>query len=137
MRNLALVALIIDARVIEELQSSRAAGREYDEYAVIKYEQGRVIVLYTIRAISINHAFYMMCADACDHSIGSEFSEYDRLDPEYRTLEIETVLREVAEMAEWHVGNLWDAFCDCRNNIQPYDIVPATSDLLGYRHFGL
>jgi hypothetical protein len=138
LRNLALVALVLDARVIEELAH---CSRSLDaEYAVIKHEHTgegdpKVIVLYTVRAMSIAHAFYMMCADSCDRYLRSGRDHVSELDPHYRTMKIDQLLSDVAERAEWNVADLWDAFCDFRYEIYPYEIVPATMDHYGYQDF--
>lgn len=138
LRNLALVALVLDARVIEELAH---CSRSLDaEYAVIKHEhtgegEPKVIVLYTVRAMSITHAFYMMCADSCDRYLRGGRDHVSRLDPHYRTMRIDKLLSDVAERAEWNVADLWDAFCDFRYEIYPYEIVPATMDHYGYQDF--
>lgn len=141
LRNLALVALVLDARVVEELGHCRSSnGFEDTEYAVIKHEHTgeedpKVIVLYTVKAISITHAFYMMCADACDRYLRSGRDHVTELDPHYRTMRIDQLLSDVAERAEWNVADLWDAFCDFRYEIYPYEIVPATMDHYGYQDF--
>jgi len=128
-RRLSIVALVLDgiaARVVDE-----AAGIK-QEFAVIRRdpEDGEVKVLYCVTAPSKSIAFYMMCVDACDTKHHKHRDHVSELDPEYRTLRVEDLLRDVGERALWQVDKVWDCFvefCDS-GEIEPYSIVEATRD---------
>jgi len=130
-RALSIVALTLDARILEECASDACV-----EYAVVKIEEGgqvginpNAMVLYTLEARSITHAFYMMCADACDKFFYKDrIDEVSKMDPEYRTMNIVDLLVDVAERADWNIRDLWDAFCEFRTEVHPYYVVPATRD---------
>jgi hypothetical protein len=87
--------------------------------------RGLPLSLFTVSAFSIAHAFYIMTADCCDPD--HRKPEIFELDPEYYGVDIEIVLFNVGEKAGWIVDRLWDAFCEYRNDIWPYEIVPATT----------
>jgi hypothetical protein len=129
-RKLSLVALVLDVRILEETDVGSCV-----EYAVVKMddegrtENPKLTVLYTLEARSITHAFYMMCADACDQfHYKNRIDEISRVDPEYRTMNIEDLLLDVANEANWEIDLLWDTFCKFRTTTHPYHIVPATKD---------
>jgi hypothetical protein len=127
-RRLSLVAMVLDNRILEEIHDSSHTPKF--QYAVISRRE-HVRVLYTATAHSVQHAFYIMCADACDQEHYKDRPGDDvvsRIDPQYRTLDIEALLDDVGSRAEWKVPNLWDAFCSFRHETHPWEIVPATSD---------
>lgn len=135
--NLSLVALALDstARRLHDLH--KASGSHHHDFAVIKLATGdepHTKVLYTITAPTKHLAFYIMCLDACVHkSEKDESPEQDDvcvLDPEYRTLDVVTLLKDVGERASWRVGDLWKSFVQFFDSgeIHPYTIVEATRD---------
>jgi len=143
--RLALVALVIDKTFESQVETiRRKTETEFDmraaevDYAIIRHDDridtctqshstqfGGPLSLFTVSAFSIAHAFYIMTADCCDPD--HRKPEIFELDPEYYGVDIEIVLFNVGEKAGWIVDRLWDAFCEYRNDIWPYEIVPATT----------
>lgn len=131
-RQLSIVAMVLDNRILEQVHCFSNAGSRR-EYAVVRAdeEQDCIRVLYTITAHSLEQAFYIMCADACDQEHYKDREEHDvvsRIDPEYRTLDVEALLNDVGSRAEWKVLGLWEAFLGFMHETYPWQIVRATTD---------
>jgi len=138
-RQLSIVAMVLDNRILEQIHDARVSGSKR-EYAVVRVDEGQgqhctkalyTKVLYTLTAQSLEQAFYIMCADACDKEHYRDREEHDavsRIDPEYRTLDIEALLEDVGNRAQWRVQDLWGAFCAFINETYPWQIVRATTD---------
>jgi hypothetical protein len=131
-----LVAMVLDMIVYQKRLESNGARRHY---AVVKSQPGSSpIVLYVINAPTRELAFCIMCLDACkDDEEDSEDIDLEDVrlkDPEYKTLDIVAILKDVGDRAGWDVTRLWSAlvsFCEC-GDIEPYSIVPATERLCSF-----
>lgn len=145
LNQVSLVALVLDSTASQ--LNDRASGSS--TFAVVKHgwcdaeQQHETKVLYTIVAPSKHIAFYIMCIDACKYKSsegegGDKEDDVACLDPEYRTLDVVTLLKDVGDRASWKVGDLWKSFvasCDS-GEIYPYEIVDATSDhIAGFRQY--
>lgn len=125
-----LVASVVDRAV----ERAVAESQEFNHYAAISNrlrsywnphtEFGGRLVLYTIRAGSLAHAFYIMMADCSDRTRARP--EIEDMDPGYYDVDLEAVLTMVGERAGWRLDKVWDRFCDLRREMEDYEIVPCS-----------
>ena len=145
--RLFLVATVIDTIIFQKRQDMKGVR---NHFAVVKNDpesSSDPLVLYVITAPDKELAFCIMCLDACrergdsgqdgtDSESEFDFDEEELMakDPDYRTLDIVEILKDVGERAEWDVTRVWKSFmsfCDS-GDMEPYSIINALERICGF-----